>query len=199
MVDQYVQYLKGTRDKMSLKELTKDKHTAAENTQFMRAVFKKNMPKELWADWTYQKTLFYNGIEGAAGACRLLGDLPDIRRAFYLYLDFKDLWGQQNAVPKYRQVVIDYYNYILSISGDPNRVMAHLYVWHMGDMFGGQMIKKIVPGPHRNLEFQDTATLMTNIRAKLDDSMADEANLAFDWAIKMMNDYEYELSLANAS
>jgi heme oxygenase len=60
----------------------------------------------------------------------------------------------------------------------------------MGDMFGGQMIKQIVPGPHRNLEFEDARTLMTNIRAKLDDSMADEANVAFAWAIRMMEDYD---------
>ncbi len=198
MVDQYVQFLKDTRDKMSLKELTKDKHTEAENTRFMKAVFKKNLPRELWADWTYQKSLFYNGIEGAAGACKLLSDLPDIRRAFYLYQDFKEMWSADLPTPFYRPVVIKYYNYILSISKDPSKVMAHLYVWHMGDMFGGQMIKKIVPGPHRNLEFQDSATLMTNIRAKLDDSMAEEANVAFDWAIQMMNDYNDELSLANA-
>lgn len=178
---------------MSLKELTKEKHTEAEHTKFMQAVFKKTLPVELWADWTYQKSLFYGGIEGAAGACGLLSDLPDIRRAFYLYLDFNDLWDKDTTRPDYRPVVVDYYNYILSISKDPKRVMAHLYVWHMGDMFGGQMIKKIVPGPHRNLEFADIPTLMTNIRSKLDDSMGNEANVAFDWAIKMMRDYESSL------
>ena len=71
--------------------------------------------------------------------------------------------------------------------------MAHLYTWHMGDMFGGQMIKKIVPGSHRALEFEDTKTLMTNIRAKLDDSMGDEANIAFEWAIKIMESYDDSL------
>jgi heme oxygenase len=63
----------------------------------------------------------------------------------------------------------------------------------MGDMFGGQMIKKIVPGSHRNLEFQNADALKIAIRAKLDDSMADEANLAFDWAIRMMRDYDSSL------
>lgn len=178
---------------MSLKELTAEKHKLAESTPFMQAVFKRNLPQELWADWTYQKTLFYGGIEGAAGACRLLGDLPDIRRAFYLYLDFCDMWPKDTTRPNFRPEVVDYYNYILSINQDPQKVMAHLYVWHMGDMFGGQMIKKVVPGSHRNLEFQDIPTLMTNIRAKLDDSMADEANVAFDWAIKMMRGYDASL------
>ena len=178
---------------MSLKELTADKHQEAENTPFMKAVFAKTLPQEIWTDWTYQKTLFYGAIEGAAGACGLLHDLPDIRRAFYLFQDFVESWDKSISNPTFRPIVVDYYKYILSISKDPQKIMAHLYVWHMGDMFGGQMIKKIVPGPHRNLEFQDAKLLMTNIRAKLDDSMADEANLAFDWAIRMMKDYDTSL------
>jgi len=177
---------------MSLKELTVDKHREAESTPFMKAVFAKTLPQELWTDWTYQKWLFYGAIEGAAGANRLLGDLPDLRRAFYLAMDYAEMNGN-NPRHEFRPVVIEYYNYLLSISNDPNKIMAHLYTWHMGDMFGGQMIKKIVPGSHRNLEFTDPQTLMTNIRAKLDDSMGDEANVAFDWAIRMMRDYDSSL------
>jgi len=177
---------------MSLKELTAEKHKQAESTPFMKAVFARTLPQELWIDWTYQKTLFYGTIEGAAGANRLLGDLPDLRRAFYIYLDFIEM-NKDSPRPAYRGVVVDYHNYLLSISKDPAKIMAHLYTWHMGDMFGGQMIKKIVPGSHRALEFEDVKTLMTNIRAKLDNSMADEANVAFDWAIKMMKDYDRHL------
>lgn len=177
---------------MSLKELTAEKHQEAESTPFMKAVFAKTLPKEIWADWTLQKALFYGAIEGAAGANRLLGDLPDLRRAFYLNMDYAEMNGH-NPRHAYRPIVIEYYNYLLSISNDPNKIMAHLYTWHMGDMFGGQMIKKIVDAPHRNLEFEDPRTLMTNIRAKLDDSMGDEANVAFDWAIRMMRDYDSSL------
>lgn len=177
---------------MSLKELTAEKHKLAESTLFMRAVFDQTLPRELWVDWTYQKSLFYGAIEGAAGANRLLGDLPDLRRAFYLYQDFREM-NTDDIRYRYRPVVIEYYNYLLSISKDPNKIMAHLYTWHMGDMFGGQMIKKIVPGSHRNLEFEDPKTLISNIRAKLDDSMGDEANVAFDWAIRMMREYDSSL------
>jgi heme oxygenase len=177
---------------MSLKDLTAAKHAEAESTPFMKAVFAKTLPFDLWVDWTYQKWLFYGAIEGAAGANRLLGDLPDLRRAFYLAMDYAEMNGD-NPRHEFRPIVVDYYNYLLSISKDPNKIMAHLYTWHMGDMFGGQMIKKIVPGAHRNLEFEDARTLMTNIRAKLDDSMGDEANVAFDWAIRMMKDYDSSL------
>ena len=177
---------------MSLKDLTAAKHAEAESTPFMKAVFARTLPFDLWVDWTYQKWLFYGAIEGAAGANQLLGDLPDLRRAFYLAMDYQEMNGDTPR-HEFRPIVVDYYNYILSISKDPNKIMAHLYTWHMGDMFGGQMIKKIVPGAHRNLEFEDARTLMTNIRAKLDDSMGDEANVAFDWAIRMMRDYDNSL------
>ena len=63
----------------------------------------------------------------------------------------------------------------------------------MGDLFGGQMIKKIVQAPHRALEFKDPQTLMTNLRAKLDDRLGEEANIAFDWAIKLMDSYELDI------
>lgn len=177
---------------MSLKDLTSAKHAEAESTPFMKAVFAKTLPFDLWVDWTYQKILFYNIIENAAGVCKLLDDLPDIRRAFYLYTDFKEM-NKDNKVYKFKQACVDYHDYLMTIGNDPTKIMAHLYTWHMGDMFGGQMIKKIVPGSHRNLEFKDAPTLMTNIRAKLDDSMGDEANVAFDWAIRMMREYDSSL------
>lgn len=178
---------------MSLKELTSEKHQEAETTPFMKAVFAKALPLKIWADWTYQKALFYSAIEGAAGANRLLNDLPDIRRAFYLWDDFNKMQDKNDKLPNFRPVVIDYYNYLLSISKDPQKIMAHLYVWHMGDLFGGQMIKKIVDAPHRSLDFSDARTLMVNLREKLDDSMGNEANIAFDWAIRMMKDYDSSL------
>jgi heme oxygenase len=177
---------------LSLKELTADKHKEAETTPFMKAVFARTLPQDLWIDWTYQKWLFYSAIEGAAGANLLLNDLPDLRRTFYLYMDYKEM-NTENKQHSFRPIVIDYYNYLISIGKEPDKIMAHLYTWHMGDMFGGQMIKKIVPGSHRNLEFSDPMTLMTNIRAKLNDSMAEEANVAFDWAIRMMRDYDSSL------
>jgi heme oxygenase len=175
---------------MSLKELTREKHTAAEATKFMQAVFKKSMPKEIWADYTYNKMLVYGAIETKSRAEGLLNDLPDIDRAYRLYQDAKEM--TDGNFPKFRQPVIDYHRYILDL--EPGKVAAHLYVWHMGDLFGGQMIKKMLDNvPHRNLEFKDVDGLKTAIRAKLDDSLGNEANIAFDWAIKIMNDYDRSL------
>jgi heme oxygenase len=181
---------------MSLKELTKDSHTAAEETKFMKAVFKRNMPIEVWADYTYQKSNFYASIETVARDAGLTTDMLEIERALKLYLDAKEM--NNGVYPRLRPETIAYSRYILDLVGQPAKITAHLYTWHMGDLFGGQMIRKVINAPHRNLDFNDVEGLKEKIRAMLDDSMAEEANVAFDWAIKIMNSYNDELSLANA-
>lgn len=174
---------------MGLKEATAEKHRQAEQTPFMRAVFKRTLPLDLWADFTYQKALFYDSIEKVAAACGLTQDIPEINRSYYLYNDYKTMVGEVFK-HRYKKLTTDYCKYILDLYPDSDRVMAHLYVWHMGDLYGGQMIKKIVNAPHTNLEFTDTEKLKITIRSKLKDTMADEANIAFDWAIKILSDYD---------
>lgn len=173
---------------MSLKELTLEKHKQAENSKFMQAVFNKKLPLDLWADFLYQKTLIYNIIERVSEVQGILTNFPaDIKKTHSLYLDYKALTGGE-VKHVYRQPTIDYYQYLLKLNS--NKIIAHLYTWHMGDMYGGQMIKKLVPGPHTSLEFKNSEVLKSMIRQLLDDSLADEANLAFDWAIKIFNDYD---------
>lgn len=179
---------------MSLKELTSASHEAAENTKFMKAVFAGKMPMDVWADFTYQKSLIYNAIEGMAGSLRLLEGIQDIRRAFLLWSDYQNMTKGNFAIG-YNQSTIDYYKYLLSIYPDKDKVIAHLYTWHLGDLHGGQMIKKIVPASHLSLDFDNPTELITGVRSLLNDSMADEANVAFDWAIRMMKEYDDRIDL----
>jgi len=176
---------------MGLKELTLESHRAAENTLFMQAIFKQNLPQDVWVDFTYQKWIFYGALEGCASAVGLFGDLPDIRRYFYLYCDWVE--GAKGIHSTSNKTTLDYYNYIHSLYPDSKRLMAHVYVWHMGDLYGGQSIRKLVPGNHRALEFKDPQGLILKIREKIDDSMSDEANVAFSWAIKLLKEYDTRL------
>jgi heme oxygenase len=178
---------------MSLKELTWDNHQRAEGTAFMKAVFDKSMPQSVWADFTYQKSVIYGSIENVARDAKLTLDIIEIERALKLYLDAQEMCGGE--FPRIRKETVEYSRYIMNLVGQPERIMAHLYTWHMGDLFGGQMIKKMMPGPHRNLEFDDVDNLKAKVRAKLKDSMGDEANVAFEWAIKLMETYNDELGV----
>jgi heme oxygenase len=171
---------------MGLKELTLHKHREAESTHFMQELIAGHLPAEVWTDFVYQKTLFYKTLEGLAGAYCECNQVPDLYRAFLLYLDFCEL--ANNKVYCHRTVTVDYHNYLLRLSNQPDKIMAHVYVWHMGDLFGGQMIKKLTPGSNLSLDFVNKESLIQFIRVRCKDEMAQEAITAFDYAIKIMNE-----------
>ena len=174
---------------MSLKDLTKDKHALAETTPFMKSVFAGKMPLSVWIDYTYQKQLWYKEIERAAQQAGLLDNLPGIERAELIKADYQEMISGTLNYHTYKEVTKDYVIYLKSLT-DPKKILAHLYTWHMGDMFGGQMIKKIIQAPHRHLEFDNKTDIIAVLRPMLTDDLADEANVAFDWAIKILNEYD---------
>jgi heme oxygenase len=173
---------------MSLKELTKDLHTDAERTVFAKKLLTGALTSEEYANYLWQMVLVYNGIETAARSQGMLVNLPDIERAHKIYQDCIELVGPNHNLT-WLPVVIEYYHYLLSLNYNAERkhlVKAHLYCRHMGDLYGGQMIAKKVPGKGRFYEFKDADNLKTAIRAELTDDLGDEARVAFEWAIKIM-------------
>jgi len=96
---------------------------------------------------------------------------------------------------------VDYHNYLLELLHDPARkhlIKAHLYCRHMGDLYGGQILAKRVPGQGRFYKFKDPERLKEQIRAELTDDLGDEARVAFEWAIKIMRDLNNEPSVEHA-
>ncbi len=82
-----------------------------------------------------------------------------------------------------------YIDHIMSIKDDPKKLLAHLYVRHFGDLSGGQMIAKRVPGNGKYYKFDGDPDQIKNIlRAKLDDSLADEAKVCFGFATDFFKD-----------
>lgn len=175
---------------MSLKEITKDLHHDAERTQFAKLLLSGKISTEDYANYLYQMILVYNGIETACASQGLLKNLPDIERCYKIYQDFTELAGREYSLKyKWSPETLDYYRYLLDLNMDPERrhlVKAHMYCRHMGDLFGGQMIKSRVPGKGRFYEFKDAENLKSAIRAELTDDLGDEARVAFEWAIKIM-------------
>lgn len=174
---------------MSLKELTQTKHDEAETLEFSKLLLSGNITSEQYGRYLYQMMLIYNGLEGVAHKFGLLEELPDLRRTPKIYTDLTELVGS-NYNCGWVKESLEYYRYLLTIANDTQngkkRIMAHVYVRHMGDLYGGQMIAKKVPGSHKFYEFTDPTGLKALIRERLDDSMGDEANIAFDHAIKIM-------------
>jgi len=173
---------------MSLREITHDLHQDAERTIFAKKLVTGSFTTEEYATYLWQMVLVYNGIEVACKSQGMLDNLPDIERAHKIYQDCIELVGPFHKLT-WLPVTIEYYQYILALNYDQERkhlVKAHMYCRHMGDLFGGQIIKKVVPGQGRFYDFKNPAELKTAIRAELTDDLGDEARVAFEWAIKIM-------------
>ena len=69
-----------------------------------------------------------------------------------------------------------------------------IYVRHMGDLSGGQMIAKRTPGAGNMYQFdEDVDILKDKIRTRLDDSMAEEAKICFEFATELFQ----QMSVSN--
>ena len=167
----------------NLKELTWNHHKNAERQKFVKELLSGKITKERYATLLFNLHPQYNILETFAR----LYNLIDTRRAPAIHADYHELWDEtEQFQPKLLPVVKEYMDHIISIQQDPDKLMAHIYVRHMGDLSGGQMIAEKVPGSGTMYKFdEDIDSLKEKIRARLDDSMADEAKLAFDIATKL--------------
>ena len=163
---------------MSLKELTSEAHRNAERQKFVKVLFSGSIDPKLYARYLKNQHPMYDLLESLAMLNGLLDGLKDIRRASKIHEDYLELWGNDNP-PELCPVVKKYLDHIMSIKDDPKKLMAHIYVRHMGDLAGGQMIAKRVPGSGRYYQFENPEELKEIIRSRISDDMADEANVCF--------------------
>jgi len=170
---------------MSLKDLTKEKHHDAERTEFAKLLLSGKITKEQYACYLTQMMAVYSILEHQAAAHGLFEGLDGLARCRAIYDDLCELTGGANyaILPSTRT----YAEYLSNLE-DKDKIMAHMYVRHMGDLFGGQMIASRVPGEGRFYQFKNADDLKTAIRQKINDSMGDEANVAFDHAIAIMKE-----------
>jgi len=173
---------------MSLKELTHEHHRNAERQEFVKVLMGGNIDPKVYATFLYNQYVNYNILETIAMSQGVLNGLPDIRRAPKILEDFNELWEDSENPPATAPSSREYADHIMSISGDPDKLMAHIYTRHMGDLSGGQMIRKKIPGAGKMFDFEDSDTLKTAIRERLNDSMADEARICFDFATKLFQE-----------
>ena len=170
---------------MSLKELTAEKHKSAERQEFVKVMFSGNIHPLFYATFLANQHPMYEILEVCSMQHGLLNGLPDICRSKGIYSDLYELTDNNAKKTTLVPVVKEYIDYIINLSNiNPKLLMAHVYVRHMGDLAGGQMIAKRVPGSGKFYQFENPDNLKTLIREKIDDSLADEANVCFDFAIK---------------
>ena len=174
---------------MSLKDLTWEHHKNAERQEFVKVLMSGNIDPKIYATYLWNQFPQYEILEVMAMGQGLLNDFPEILRSKTIMEDFKELWPQNEKPPQHTMATKKYLTHMRTIMNDPDKLMAHIYVKHMGDLSGGQMIAKRVPGAGRMYQFEgDVAEIKEKIRAKTNDTMADEAKICFDYATELFKD-----------
>jgi len=173
---------------MSLKELTWEHHQNAERQEFVKVLMSGKINPKFYATYLWNQHKKYDLLEAMAGAQGVLDDLPDIRRKLKIEKDFLELW-KDNDLPTIVKSTHDYIMHLKEIMHDKEKLTAHVYVLHMGDLSGGQMIAKKVPGQGTMYKFDtDTKNLKESIRERTNDDMAEEAQYVFDSATKLFQE-----------
>tara|TARA_B100001057_G_scaffold477842_1_gene547574 strand:+ start:9381 stop:9935 length:555 start_codon:yes stop_codon:yes gene_type:complete len=181
---------------MSLKDLTWEHHKDAERQQFVKVLMSGKINPKLYATYLWNQHKKYDLLEALAGANGLLHDLPGISRKHRIEKDYLELWKEVNP-PALTQSTRDYIMHMKYIMHDSNALMAHVYVLHMGDLSGGQMIAKKVPGAGTMYKFDtDKNKLKDAIRERTNDDMAEEAKYVFTSATNLFKELmELEIEL----
>jgi len=177
----------------NLRKLTLENHKNAERTAFLRRILKKNITPYQYYLYLSNQFLMYSALEYYADKLGIFDGVEEVKRSCNLRKDIEELEREYGfETPVVTDAAQEYYEYVINdISEDYVKLLAHLYVRHVGDLSGGQIIKKLVPGSGNHYEFDcDVETLKQKFRKKMDDTLADEAKVCFEMIEKFLKELE---------
>ena len=169
-----------------LREATHDKHREVEALPMIQAIM--NGPTfDQYVSYLFELKEIYRVIELAARSADILKDLPGIERYNAITEDLNDL--NSNYARELMPSTKKYIDHIWATAyHNPNLLLAHVYVRHMGDLYGGKLMARVVPGAGRAYKFEDRPGIIKAFNEKLTMDLADEANLAFDYFIQIFDE-----------
>jgi heme oxygenase len=171
-----------------LNEYTKEKHREIEAHPFVQYMLHGEITKPHYAMFLQQMYILYSNLEYFSELAILLKDLDGIKRADYIVDDIKELNYSMKfetfpGTEKYRQRIVELY-----YDDKKPLLFAHVYVRHMGDMYGGKAIAKRVPGSGKMYHFENRPQLIKTFDSKLTLDLVDEALIGFDLAAGIFDD-----------
>ena len=128
-----------------IKELTKEIHQNAERQEFVKTLMSGTIRPELYAIYLYNQLQCYSVLEKYGMANDLFRQTPGLQRAENIHRDYKKLWPDLSNPPRITPSTQAYVKHIETIQDDPEKLYGHIYVRHLGDLSGGQMIARKVP------------------------------------------------------
>lgn len=171
-----------------LREITQQRHQAVENLPFIQYLLHGNITEPDYVIYLAEMLAIYQHLENLATQAGLFEGLEELPRADRMSRDLDEL------APGH---VIDlcpgtktYLKYLSDLADSPrkNQLFAHVYVRHMGDLYGGKLIARRVPGSGLWYEFDNRGELSKKFNERITLDLADEALVAFDQYANIFKD-----------
>jgi heme oxygenase len=183
----------GNRKMETLKELTKEQHKNAEKCAFVKKLLKKELTPEQYYTYLSNQAVVYWFLEDFANQQGLFDDIEVMKRSSRMLEDLTSIrreygFGYPNNLPTTDR----YVSYLRTNQKDKDLLLSHIYVRHLGDLSGGQIIKRFVPVRHtKHYDFDgNTENIKEKFKEKVTPKHALEANVCFDFVIDFFHDLE---------
>ena len=205
---------------LKLREGTKKAHTMAENTGFIACFLRGTVEKQSYRKLVANLYFVYSAMEGAMHQLKdhpVMGKMyfPELDRKASLESDLEFYYGSNWKTDVKPSVATQ--DYVAEINRvakeDPELMIAHLYTRYIGDLSGGQILKKIAVNAmnlndgegtsfYEFAQIPDEKQFKVMYRGTLDsldisdekgDAIVEEANDAFGHNMKMFQELEGNL------
>ena len=178
---------------MSLKELTWENHKSAERKKFASVLMSGDIDPLLYYRYLCNQYYMYIMLEENLRMAGFPPKLWDIFRAPKILEDMVELQDEYGFIFKPKAVYPLTHRYSAHVETlfrerRYDDLIAHMYVRHFGDMYGGAMIAKKVPGSGKMYQFENKEELKVHLREMLNDDMGVEANVCFEYAIELFEE-----------
>lgn len=202
-----------------LKEGTKEAHDRAENTQFVKDFLKGNIKKELFKLATTALYFTYSALEEEMDrnkdhpAFAPLYFPTELHRKEALIKDmeyfFGENWEEKVKCSEAAQKYVDRIHYVGQ--NEPELLVAHAYTRYMGDLSGGQVLKKVaqralklpstgegtqfylfehVDNAQQFKQFYRARMNALDLNLKTKERIVEEANKAFEYNMQIFSELD---------
>jgi heme oxygenase len=167
-------------DMTILREVTHEKHMAVENLPFIQYLLHGNITESHYVIYLAEMLTIYQHLENLSQQAGLFDGLSQLPRALRMQQDLDELAPDYKITQSASTTA--YLEHLNSLFHSPqkNQLFSHVYVRHMGDLYGGKLIARRVPGSGRWYEFENRAELVKKFNERITADLAEEALVAFD-------------------
>lgn len=163
-----------------LRNITHQKHQQVEQLPFVQYLLKGSITTPDYIIYLAEMLAIYQQLESLAAAAGLFEGLDGLPRTANMQADLDEL--SPGHVTQLCPSTQAYLNYLAELhsSDRSHQLFAHVYVRHMGDLYGGKLIARAVPGSGRWYQFDNRGELSQAFNQRITIDLADEALTAFD-------------------